>query len=112
MEWSQSANFFVDDTSRFSKVKEKDFSAVELNNDLKIRSDWAIQWKMLFNPDFNKQAVEIIFSKNREKDNYPPQTFNGDNVQITISQKRLGLVLDSKLGFNEHISNKINKCNK
>ena len=104
--------FFVDDTSRYSKVKEKDFSAVELNNDLKIRSDWAIQWKMLFNSDFNKQAVEIIFSKNREKDNYPPLTFNGDNVQITISQKHLSLVLDSKLGFNEHISNKINKCNK
>ena len=67
---------------------------------------------MLFNPDLNKQALEILFSKNHEKDNYPPLNFNDDNVQITISQKHLGLVLDSKLDFNEHISNKINKCNK
>ena len=68
---------------------------------------------MLFNPDPNKQAVEILFSKKQhEKDNYPPLNFNGDNVQTAISQKHLGLVLDSKLDFNEHINNKINKCNK
>ena len=103
---------FADDTSLFSKVKDKNCSTVEINNDLKIISYWAIQWKMLFNPDPNKQAVEILFSKKGEKYNYPPQTFNGDIVQIAISQKHLGLVLDSKLDFNEHISNKINKCNK
>ena len=68
---------------------------------------------MLFNPDPNKQAVEILFSKKQhDKDNYPPLNFNGDNVQTAISQEHLGLVLDSKLDFNEHISNKINKCNK
>ena len=68
---------------------------------------------MLFNPDPNKQAVEILFSKKQhEKDNYPPLNFNGDNIQTAISQEHLGLVLDSKLDFNEHISNKINKCNK
>ena len=67
---------------------------------------------MLFNPDPNKQAVEILFSKTREKENYPPLTFNDDKVQTTISQKHLGLVLDSKLDFKEHISNTINKCNK
>ena len=67
---------------------------------------------MLFNLDPNKQAVEIIFSKKHEKNNCPPLNFNGINVQTAISQKHLGLVLDSKLDFNEHISNKINKCNK
>ena len=83
-----------------------------MNNGLKIISNWAIQWKMLFNPDPNKQAVEMLFSKKREKDNYPLLTFNGDKIQTAISQKHLRLVLDSKLDFNEHISNKINKCNK
>ena len=68
---------------------------------------------MLFNPDPNKQAVEILFSKKQhEKDNYPRLNFNGDKVQTAISQKHLGLVLDSKLDFNENISKKINKCNK
>ena len=30
---------------------DKSWSVVELDNDLKIISNWAIQWKMLFNPD-------------------------------------------------------------
>ena len=51
--------------------------------------------------------------KQIEKDNYPPLNFNDNKVQTAISQKHhLGLVSDSKLDFNEHISNKINKCNK
>ena len=32
----------ADDTSLFSKVKDKNCSTVELNNDLKILSTWAI----------------------------------------------------------------------
>ena len=68
---------------------------------------------MLFNPDPNKQAVEITFSKKQdEKGNYPPLNFNGNKFQTAVSQKHLDLVLDFKLDFNEHISNKINKCNK
>ena len=51
--------------------------------------------------------------KQIEKDNYPPLNFNDNKVQTAISQKHhLGQVSDSKLDFNEHISNKINKCNK
>ena len=68
---------------------------------------------MLFIPDPNKYAVEILFSKKQhEKGNYPPLHFNVNKVQTAISQKHLGLVLDAKLDFNEHISNKINKCSK
>ena len=33
-------------------------------------------------------------------------------AQLTNSQKHLGLILDSKLDFNEYVNNKINKCNK
>ena len=63
--------------------KLKTSSTVELNNDLEIISNWAIQWKILFNPDSQKQAIEILFSKKREKTQYPPLTFNGDNVVIS-----------------------------
>ena len=38
--------------------------------------------------------------------------FNSTNVHIPDSQKHLGLILDSKLNFNEHIESKITKCNK
>ena len=40
-------------------------SANELNHDLKLINDWAYQWKMSFNPDVNKQAVEVLFSQKK-----------------------------------------------
>ena len=58
---------FTDDTSLFLKVRDKNCSAVELSNDLIIISNCAIQWKMLFNHDPNKQAAEILFSKKNVK---------------------------------------------
>ena len=67
---------------------------------------------MLFNPDPSKQAIEICFSHKRDNEHYPTLVFNDTKVQLANSQKHLGLILDSKLDFNEHIDNKINKCNK
>ena len=66
---------------------------------------------MLFNPDPSKQAVEIRFSHKRDNENYSSLMFDDTKVQLATCQKHLGLVLDSKLDFNEHIDNKINKCN-
>ena len=54
---------FLDDTSLFSHVLDKDTSQDELNYDLQKVSDWAFQWKMQFNPDPKKQPQEVIFSK-------------------------------------------------
>ena len=51
------------DTSLFSKVLNINESANDLNFDLEKISQWAYQWKMQFNPDPNKQANEVIFSR-------------------------------------------------
>ena len=67
---------------------------------------------MSFNPDPNKQAIEVCFSNKGDKENYPPLHFNSINVQAADSQEHLDLVLDSKSNFNEHIESKITKCNK
>ena len=58
-----SVSFFADDTSLFLIVYDPDVTAQELNHDLRLINLWAHQWKMSFNPDPNKQAVEIIFSQ-------------------------------------------------
>ena len=49
-----SIKFFADDTSLFSIVENPITSAVNINNDLKLISRWATQWKMSFNPDPTK----------------------------------------------------------
>ena len=103
---------FADDTSLFSEVKDATVSHTQLNNDLNKISKLAFQWKMLFNPDPSKQAIEICFSHKRDNVSYPSLVFNDSKVQLANSQKHLGLILDSKLDFHEHIDNKIKKCNK
>ena len=69
---------------------------------------------MQFNPDPNKQANEVIFSRKSNSNSfpYPPVKFNENNITKCSYQKHLGIVLDSKLNFNTHIDQKIKKCNK
>ena len=67
---------------------------------------------MAFNPDPNKQAAEVIFSRKKHKVNHPILFFNNSPVTTTPIQKHLGLVLDEKLNFGHHLSMKISKANK
>ena len=106
------SKIFADDTSLFSHVLDKVTSQDELNHDLQKVSDWAFQWKTQFNPNPKKQAQEVIFSKKVESNNPLPLTFNKTEVRTCQSQKHLGLVLDERLNFNEHIKSKISKCDK
>ena len=110
----RSCKIFADDicTSLFSKIENKGYSNFHLNKDLETISKWAFQWKMLSNLDPIKQATEARFSHKRDKFVYPPLKFDNNDFQLVNGQKYLGLVLDSKLDFNEHVNNKINKCNK
>ena len=87
-------------------------SNYQLNSNLGKISKWTLQWKISFNTDPNKQAIEVCFSIKREKENYPPLQFSSTEVQIADGQKHLGLILDSKLNFNERIESKITKCSK
>ena len=103
---------FADDTSLFSVVHNKIDSANDLNSDLKKISKWAWKWKMSFNPDPTKQAQEIIFSRRFRKENHPNLIFNNNSVYRANSQKHLGLILDEKLTFNEHLKEKFGKVNK
>ena len=103
---------FVDDTSLFSTVYEPNISASQLESDLKKNSHWAYKWKMNFNPDLSKQAQEVIFSRKTVKVSHPSITFNTAPVARTACQKHLGLYLDEKLNFHDHIYAKIFKANK
>ena len=52
---------FTDDSSLFTRVTDVSSSHIIIEKDLKTISDWSHQWKMFFNPDITKQAVEVIF---------------------------------------------------
>ena len=152
---------FADDTMLFSIVHNPALSAAELNYDLHVISQWAQQWKMSFNPEPTKQAIEILFSHKRTGYNHPPLHFNhpplyynhpplyfnhpplyfnhpplyfnhpplyfnhpplyfnhpplyfnGCRILKKKFHRHLGLTLDSKLAFTEHINDRIKIANR
>ena len=62
---------FADDTSLFTLVFNENISAQNLNSDLRKIQELAFLWKMQFNPDPLKQAVQVIFSAKKVKPNHP-----------------------------------------
>ena len=102
--------FFADDTSMFQAVSDVNMTADTLNQDLAIIQNWAFQWKMSFNPDPTKQAKEVIFSTKLSREQHPPLTFNDHHIIASSSHKHLGLILDEKLSFAEHVKEAIIKA--
>ena len=106
------AKLFADDTFLFTIVKDRNVSANILNNDQKLISQWAYKWKMLFNPDPKKPAQEVLFSRKNQIQNHPTISLNNVQVERTTYQKHLGVILDEKLNFTEHVDSTISKVNK
>ena len=63
---------FADGTSLLSVAHDANTSASDINNNLKLISDWVFQCKMSFNPDPSKQAQEKRFSR-KEYEVIPPR---------------------------------------
>ena len=103
---------FADDTSLFSVIHDSSTMRNELNDELVKNNNWAYQWKTSFNTDPNRQARKIIFSRKTKKVNHSPLTFSESTVSQTTSQKHLGVILDSSLGFDEHLISAQSKTNK
>ena len=75
-------------------------------------SSWAYNWKMLFNPDPKKPAQEVLFSRKYQFQTHPTISLNNVRVERTTSQKHLGVILDEKLNFKQHVDSAISKVNK
>ena len=67
---------------------------------------------MSFNPDHIKQAIEVLFPHKINSPTHPPLYFNNQEVCSAAHHKHLGLILDSKLTFAKHISQKISIARK
>ena len=67
---------------------------------------------MRFNPDYTIPIHEVVFSPNRSETHYLSLVINKVPVKRVPFHKHLGLILDSKLNFNEHINNVLSKVNK
>ena len=117
-ELKSNVKLFASDTSLFTIVKDKNESAKIINNNLLQISKWAYNCKMLFNTDPNKPEQEVLFSRKNKVQIHPTINLTNIQVQRASYQKRLGILLDEKLAFKQHIESVIRKnkqryiCNK
>ena len=111
-ELKSSLKLFADDISLFTIVKDKNESANILNNDLLLIFKWAYNWKMLFNPDPSTPPQEVLLSWKKKTQIHPTISFNNIQVERASHHKHLGILLDEKLNFKQHIDTTILKINK
>ena len=109
---SSNTKLFADDASLFPVIHDSVITTLKLNSDLSRIKQWPFQWKMSFNRDPNKQAQEVIFSRKLKKFCHSSLRFNNNNVSQASSQKHLGLTLDNRLTFDQHLTNVSNKISK
>ena len=99
---------YADDTKLYSAILS-DNPNNTLISDLKIMEQWSQRFQMKFHPE--KCHVMHIGAKNPRQE----YTMTKDNEQYTLEsvslEKDLGVLLDDKLTFTEHINTKINKAN-
>ena len=103
---------FVDDTSLFTIVQDPNTAASDMNHDLELIKKWAHDWRMSFNPDARKQAVEVIFSRKNKVFDHPEIVCNNAPMKVVDGRKHLGIFFDSKLSFSSPIKKVISKTRK
>ena len=102
---------FADDTSIFSVIFDKGLSGKKLNDDLNRINNWAFEWKLSFNPDPNKQTQEVLSSRKILKSSQPLLILTNNIVTQSLTQKNLGMFLDTNLDFQGHLKSTFSKVN-
>ena len=73
-------------THHYFLLNDTIISANDINKELQKISDWAYKWKMSFNPDLNKQAQEVVFSRKLNKSSHPKMFFNNAPVVQAVGR--------------------------
>ena len=100
---------FADDTSVFMEGTNYDKVIDIVNKELELINIWLIANKLTVNI---KKTHYMMFHRTRIKYNIRDITINGKNVAYTKNTKFLGVIIDNKLTWSDHIiyiKNKISK---
>ena len=105
-------NLFADDSKIFTRIvtnkknKQKIGDGKEvLQDDLNKVLEWAKMWKMEFNIDKCKM---MHLGKKNPKNTY---SMNGANLEETMEEKDLGVLIDNELEFGKHIKSIVGRAN-
>ena len=94
---------------QISLFRDPNESLAKLGRVLGRVAGWAYQWKMSFNHNPSKQAVEVHVSRKINPVGTPPVYLNNLAVTSCETHKHLSLLLDKRLTFDRHVEEMIQK---
>ena len=97
---------YADDVILYTPINSKE-DCYQLQKDLTILERWANKWKMAF----NVKKCEFIRITHKKKPIFYHYTLYDTVVQEVTHTKYLGLTIDSKLSWSEHIRQITNRAN-
>ena len=101
---------FADDTKAYSTVDISDESRLQLQRNIDTLVKWSDTWMMKFNSQ--KCKVLHIGKDNPRHKYYMNDEGKVNELDITIAEKDLGIIIDPNLSFETHINEVVKKCNR
>jgi ribonuclease HI len=98
---------FADDVTIYSKVKRPIDAEVTLQPYLDKVAKWGKKWKLKFSA---AKSSAVSFTRSYKPGDDPLLFINGRRIPNVSKVKFLGLTLDSKLLWKDHIAQVVNKC--
>ena len=98
---------FADDMKLFRKIVSREDEVI-LQDDTRLLESWSQKWLLNFHPD----KCHVLTLDGFENIMYT-QCYNicGHEMEHVFEEKDLGVIVDSGLTFEEHISSKIRTAN-
>lgn len=96
---TSTTRLFADDTVLYKRISSV-ADATCLQNDLDALQLWEDKWMMEFNPS----KCQVLRVTQKRKPLAASYTIHGETLDVVTSAKLLGVTIDSKLNFNDHVS--------
>ena len=107
MEYNSEPYLYADDTKIFREITNPSDCDL-LQRDMHLMHDWSEKWMLKFHPDKCK-TMRIGRSK-VEKWEYNLKS-GSKPMEESTAEKDVGVIIDNKLSFDKHITEKVNKAN-
>ena len=100
---------FADDAKLYQIIKRSQ-NRDDLQGDIGNSKDWSFIWKMLFN--IKKCKHLHLGSVTTDSKYFMPSDSGNVLIEKVEEKKGLGIIIDSKLNFRQHIANKVSIANR
>ena len=101
---------FVDDTKVYRRIEDIS-DCQDLQKDLNSLNNWSQQRKLAFHP---QKSRILRIGKNSPYFSHTMTDKNGNKLEFkeVLSVKHLGVIIDNKLTFSEHVDSIVSAANK